>query len=280
MQSHQRVQSIFIHVWTWCKCAILRSRTGRSTKSNRPRFSSVMTDIYRYISREATLRRSLSSFLFFFSSTLSGPAWPHSTQQRETTRTINDFFRRWANLCVIRVISSLVSSSLFLTFRAVPRDRELSCRASYFTWSKTFSSCFPLSFYFTWSRTPLFLHYVLFYVEDSGCMCICAFFYTCASMPLDGFFQSLVFFLFSKKGLHRVSRYTSRTTRPLENSTFLWLPHPTILSLLHPELRRSCAPLSIHRSYPFDVSPPARRSSSFNFVHFCFLNYFFVSSIR
>lgn len=113
--------------------------------SNRPRFSSMMADIYRYIPREATSSRlpSSSLFYFFFPASLCPAclAWPRSAQQRETTRAINDFFRRWANLCVSCDLllyscpSSLHPLFVLRSFRAVPRDRELPlcCRASYFT---------------------------------------------------------------------------------------------------------------------------------------------------
>lgn len=146
-----RVQSIRIHAWT-CVCDVnvrvcdpkIDDGTIREI-SNRPRFSSMMADIYRYIPREATSSRlpSSSLFFFFFPASLCPAclARPRSAQQRETTRAINDFFRRWANLCVSCDLllhscpSSLHPSSSFRSFRAVPRDRELPlcCRASYFT---------------------------------------------------------------------------------------------------------------------------------------------------
>lgn len=126
---------------------------------------------------------------------------------------------------------------------------------------------------------PLFSLYVLFYVEDGGCMCMCV----CVRIRAVGYFSpvSCFFFPLFREGLHRVSRYTSKTTRPLGNSTFFWFLHSfryyTPRSVL----------LSIRRSYPFDVlnppppPPAARCSSSFNFAHFCFLKHFFVfSSIR
>lgn len=72
----------------------------------------------------------------------------------------------------------------------------------------------------------------------------------CASV---GYFSPIFFFPPFEEGLRRVSRYTSRTSHPLENSTFLWL-------LSH----HSFVPCTLSfaffcRSYPFDVSfPPAR----------------------
>lgn len=101
-------------------------------------------------------------------------------------------------------------------------------------------------------RHPLSSLYVLFYAEDGGYMCMCVYVCICAI----GYFPpvSCFFFPFFGKGLHRVSRYANGTTRPLENSTFLWLLHPIILSLLHSALRRS---LSIRFVSPFDVPPPS-----------------------
>lgn len=113
--------------------------------SNRPRFSSMMADIYRYIPREATSSRLPSSSLYFFfflrhsvRPVLRGLA---RAQQRETTRAINDFFRRWANLCVscdlllyscpssLHPSSSSAPSALYRAIENFP----LCCRASYFT---------------------------------------------------------------------------------------------------------------------------------------------------
>lgn len=104
-----------------------------------------------FLGRLPLFHESLSSillftYLFFFFlhlsvTALSGLAWLRSAQQRETTRTINDFFRRWANLCVscdlllLHPLSShhfSSSSSPSALYRA-DRELPLSCHPSYFT---------------------------------------------------------------------------------------------------------------------------------------------------
>lgn len=58
----------------------------------------------------------------------------------------------------------------------------------------------------------LSLLYVSLYTSGCTCVCVCV----CAS-------GSSRFFPLFGEGLHRVSRYTSGMSRPLEYSTFLWL---------------------------------------------------------
>lgn len=71
-------------------------------------------------------------------------AWLRSAQQRETTRTINDFFRRWANLCV--------SCDLLLHF-----PRSLSPIRLH-----------PLVHCTARSRTsPLLSHFLFYVIEDT-----------------------------------------------------------------------------------------------------------------
>lgn len=147
---------------------------------------------------------------------------------------------------------------------------------------------FPLFFLFCMIEDTLLLFCSLFYVIEDVLFLLALRFILhrrwwlhahvcmCASVPLDTFRRSLVFFLVSGKGYTESLVTQEERSRPLENSTFLWLLYPTILSLLHPtSFAFFC------RSYPLRCFSPPRssRSSSFNFVHFCFLNYF-VSSIR
>lgn len=209
----------------------------------------------------------LSFFLsiFFFSVTLSGLAWlrsAHNEKQHEQLTTSLGGGRICAYRVIFSYIPSLVHSSLFifLSFWSVPRDRELplSCR--------TYRRHLPFvpRFILRNRGRPLSLLYVLFYVEDGGCMCMCVCLHPCRWIL---FADLLFFFPLFGKGLHRVSRYTSRTSCPLENSTFLWLLYPTILSLLHPALHRS---RSFVGRIPSTFLPPLDRSSCFNFVHFCF----------
>lgn len=68
---------------------------------------------------------------------------------------------------------------------------------------------------------------------------------------------------------------------PFENSTSLWLLHPYFFFCYYnPAPRRSRSSLDSSVVSLRCFSPLARRSSGFNFVHFCFLNYLLVSSIR
>lgn len=114
-----------------------------------------------------------------------------------------------------------------LFLRLTWRDRRLRS-ASYFTWSKTPSSCSAL--YFTWSRTFSLALCVLFFIEDSGrargcvhacmCMCVCArwffFFFSC----------------FRKIRLYQVFYYTEFTQNEIRSpwdSNFLWLIYPAVI---------------------------------------------------
>lgn len=125
--------------------------------------------------------------------------------------------------------------------------------------------------------------YSTFYlnIEDGDCMCMCI--CVCASVSLDTFRRSLalLFSLLSRKGYTESLVTQAERTRPLENSTSLWLLHPTfsfVTTTLRPRRSRSSLDSSVVSLRCF--SPLARRSSGFNFVHFCFLNYLLVSSIR
>lgn len=118
---------------------------------------------------------------------------------------------------------------------------------------------------------PLSLFYVLFYVEDGDCMCVRV--YPCRWILSAG----LLLFSFFGKGLHCISRYTSETTLdfPLVTTPY------RILSLLPYTPSFAFFFCRFVGRIPSAFLPSlAHRSSGFNFVHFCFLNYFFVSSIR
>lgn len=173
--------------------------------------------MYRYIFSGGYL----SSFLFFFLSVIpSGLAWLRSAQQRETTRTINDFFRRWANLCVscdllLHSPSSLYSSSSSSPSALYRADRELplSCHASYFTWSKTPSSCSAP--YSTWSKTSSFLalRFILrrgWWLHVHVCVCV----HLCRWILSAGL---LFFFLSLGKGY--IESLVTQTERPVPSKT-------------------------------------------------------------
>lgn len=107
--------------------------------------------------------------------------------------------------------------------------------------------------------------------------------YVCASVSLDTFRRSLalLFSLLSRKGYTESLVTQAERTRPLENSTSLWLLHPYFFFCYYnPAPRRSRSSLDSSVVSLRCFSPLARRSSGFNFVHFCFLNYLLVSSIR
>lgn len=158
--------------------------------------------IYRFISPEATFPWVLLPLYFFF---LRHPVRPrvaslnNEKQHEQLTTSLGG-----GRICAYRVISSyaLISlhfSSFLFVFHSIRADRELplSCRASYFTWSKTPSSCPAL--YFTWSRIVLFSRSTFYFTSKMVDACACV--YVCASVLLDTFRRSLVFFfLFSGKG--------------------------------------------------------------------------------
>lgn len=113
----------------------MRSRTGRFAKSNRPRFFSAMTDIYRNISREVSF---FSFFFIFFSSvTLSGLGFARLNNEKQLTTSLGG-----GGICAYRVIS-------YITL-AIPLR-------------------FPLLLHCTTqSRTsPLLSHFLFYMIEDT-----------------------------------------------------------------------------------------------------------------
>lgn len=266
-----------------CACTILRSRMRRSAKIEP---SAVFFHDGRYIQIYFTGGYFWWVFLpfdlFFFPPplcpALRGFARLNNEKQHEQL-TIFFFFRRWANLCVscdlhLRSLSSIrpsLSSSPSALYHAIENFPSLPLVLH----DRRHPPLVPrFSFFFYVIEDVLFLLALRFilhrrwWLHARVCMC--------ASVPLDTFRRSLVFFLVSGKGYTESLVTQEERSRPLENSTFLWLLYPTILSLLHPtSFAFFC------RSYPLRCFSPSRssRSNSFNFVHFCFLNYF-VSSIR
>jgi len=167
---------------------------------------------------------------------------------------------------------------VFSSLRLLPHGRELSlsCRAFYFTWSKTLSSHSAL--YFTWSRMSSFfvLRFILRRRRRRRWLYVC----TCAVEYC--LLVSCFFFLFSGKG------YTNSRELSLHKRNDPWkIDSPLITTPYHILSLLPCT-LSFTFSFcrfigriPSMFLPSlAHRSSGFNFVHFCFLNYFFVSSIR
>lgn len=126
------------------------------------------------------------------------------------------------------------------------------------------------------------LPYSTFYlnIEDGDCMCMCI----CVCIRVVGYFPpvSCASFLSPiEKGLHRVSRYTSGTNPPPRKLDFSLVTTPYFFFCYYnPAPRRSRSSLDSSVVSLRCFSPLARRSSGFNFVHFCFLNYLLVSSIR
>lgn len=158
----------------------------------------------------------------------------------------------------VRIMWSPTPPRLFIPLRLhlLPHDRELSlsCRAFYFTWSKTLS--FYSALYFTWSRTFSFLvlRFILRRRRNGGCMC------TCVSMPLNTVCWSAVvcwsptfFPLFS--GRSYTESLVTQTERPSKNRLsfdYYTLSH-SFVTALHSVVHVLF--LSIRLPYPFDVSP-------------------------
>lgn len=110
-------------------------------------------------------------------------------------------------------------------FCAVPRDRELPLLSHFlFYMIEDILLLFRALFYVI--EDILSSLYVLFSVEDGGCTCTCVRVHPCRRI----LYADLLFFPLFGEGLHRVSRYTSRVSRPLENSTFLLLLHHSFVT--------------------------------------------------
>lgn len=176
---------------------------------------------------------------------------------------------------LLHALSSNSSLFVFLSFRTVSRDRELS----------------PLFILFCMIEDTLLSFRALFYVIEDVLFLLALRFILhrrwwlhahvcmCASVPLDTFRRSLgFFFLVSGKGYTTsLSLHKKNEAVPSKNRLFFgyyilyhsFVTTPCIVRVL----------LSVVSPSMFFPSPSSPRSSSFNFVHFCFLNYF-VSSIR
>lgn len=125
--------------------------------------------------------------------------------------------------------------------------------------------------------------YSTFYlnIEDGDCMCMCI----CVCIRVRWILSAglLRFFSlsFRERVTHRVSRYTSGTNPPPRKLDFSLVTTPYFFFCYYnPAPRRSRSSLDSSVVSLRRFSPLARRSSGFNFVHFCFLNYLLVSSIR
>lgn len=179
--------------------------------------------------------------------------------------------------------SSLRPFFVLRSFRAVPRDRELPhvlSRFLFYMIEDTFL-LFRVLFYVI---EDVLFPYSTFYLNiedgDCMCMCICMCVHPCRWILSAGL--SRFFSLSFRERVYTESLVTqAERTRPLENSTSLWLLHPYFFFCYYnPAPRRSRSSLDSSVVSLRCFSPLARRSSGFNFVHFCFLNYLLVSSIR
>lgn len=167
---------------------------------------------YIYIFREATFLWVFFLFIFFSFVTLFDLAWLRLVQQWETTRTINDFFRRWANLCVscelLLYFLRFIHFLFVFLFCAVPRDRELPLLSHFlFYMIEDILLLFRALFYVI--EDILSSLYVLFSVEDGGCTC------TCVSVPSDTLRRSPIFSSFRERvtpslSLHKQSEPSPR----------------------------------------------------------------------
>lgn len=266
-----------------CACTILRSRTRRSAKIEP---SAVFFHDGRYIQIYFTGGYFwwvfLPSDLFFFPPplcpALRGLARLNNEKQHEQLTIF--FFLGGGRICAYRVISTYIPSRPFVPLclpllpHCITRLRTFPLFCLFCMIEDTLLLFRAFLFFLRNRGRPLSPCSTFYFTSKMVVACACV--YVC--IRAIGYFPpiSCFFFLVSGKGYTESLVTQEERSHPLENSTFLWLLYPTILSLLHP-----ISFASFCRSYPLRCFSPSRssRSSSFNFVHFCFLNYF-VSSIR
>lgn len=124
--------------------------------------------------------------------------------------------------------------------------------------------------------------YSTFYlnIEDGDCMCMCI----CVCIRVVGYFPpvSRASFSLSFRGRVTPSLSLHKRNEPAPSKTRLLFGYYTLpfFCYYNPAPRRSRTFLDSSVVSLRCFSPLARRSSGFNFVHFCFLNYLLVSSIR
>lgn len=170
------------------------------------------------------------------------------------------------------LLRSNISSFLFISLRlptpSAPRTSPLLSRVLLYMIEDTFLLSRAL-FYVI--EDVLFSRSTFYFTSKMVDACACV--YACASVLLDTFRRSLVFFpLFQGRVTPSLSLHKQNDSSPRKLDFPLVSTFYLFFSLLH-----SAFFCRFIGRIPSMFLPPSLPSNSFNFAHFCFLKHFFVS---